>query len=168
MSPQQIAAAVRLRLAAELVDDLAALDRLAAAVGSLLAPAPDARGEWMRGLALAFEVERYYTGLEATMTRLLRGIDGDVPSGPASHREILRAASVGIDGGRPALISHEAAAELGELLKFRYLARHGYEAEPEVGRMIEHGERVVRVQALAARDLRRVEAWLRSPSARPG
>jgi hypothetical protein len=58
MSPAEIAAIVKVRLAVELHDDRAILERLARAIDSLRAPIEDARGEWMRVLALAFEVER--------------------------------------------------------------------------------------------------------------
>ena len=162
MSPVEVARTVRLRLAAELADDRAALAILAQAIVSLIAPAPDARGEWMRSLALAFEVERYYTAVEALLARALRAIDGDAPASGAWHQELLRGASVGIDGGRPALLSRAAANDLRELLKFRHLARHGYEVEPELGRMVEHAERIGRAHADLEGSLAAFDAWLRS------
>jgi hypothetical protein len=161
MSPTEIALVVRLRAAAQLDDDIAALEKLAAAVVALREPAADARDEWMRALALAFEVERYYTAVEATLARLLRVLDGDVPAGPSSHQEILRASSVAIDGGRPALLGGEALVELRELLKFRHLARHGYEADPDLVRMTEHAGRVMRGHSGLVLGLRAVGAWLR-------
>jgi hypothetical protein len=137
MSPAEVASAVRLRLAAELSDDRATLLTLADELARLHEPAADARDEWMRAAALAFQIERYYTAVEALLTRVLRQIDGDVPAGPASHQEVLRAASVALEGGRPAIVSPEAAVELRELLKFHHLARHGYEARPELSRLCE-------------------------------
>ena len=160
MSPSEIARAVRLRLAAEVIDDLAALDKLAASVAALRSPAADTRDDWMRALALAFAVERYYTAVEATLTRVLRALDGDVPSGSASHQELLRAATVAVAGARPAIVGKEALAELRELLKFRHLARHGYESEPEIGRMAEHAMRVGAAHANVGADLRALVAWL--------
>lgn len=161
MSPREVAAAVRLRLAAELRDDADMIGRLAAAVRALREPAADARDDWMRALALAFEVERFYTAVEATLTRLLRSLDGDVPEGPTSHQELLRASSVPIEGGRPALLGRDVLVELRELLKFRHLARHGYEAEPDLARMIDHGARVERAHAGLASGFAALEAWLR-------
>ena len=114
----------------------------------------------MRGLALAFEVERYYTAVEATLSRALRGLDGDVPARPGSHQEILRAAGVAVAGLRPALVPAEAATDLRELLKFRHLARHGYDAEPDLPRMVDHAARVGRVHAVLAGALSSLEAWL--------
>ncbi|MGO8997367.1 MAG: hypothetical protein ACLQVI_28965 [Polyangiaceae bacterium] len=165
MSPAEIAVAVRLRLAGELNDDIVALDKLASTAAALQVPARDARDDWMRALALAFEVERYYTAVEATLTRLLRALDGDVPTGPSSHQEILRASSVAIDGGRPVLLGPDVFAELRELLKFRHLARHGYESEPDLVRMVDHASRVGRAHASFVAGLRRVEGWLRSGTA---
>jgi hypothetical protein len=160
VSPIEVAHALRLRLAAELVEDRAALDALAAAVARLLPPAADERGEWMRGLALAFEIERFYTAVEATLARVLRALDGEVPSGSGWHQDLLRAAAVEVKGGRPALVSQAAVRELRELLKFRHLARHGYESEPELGRMTEHAARVLRIQPEMALTFGAVDAWL--------
>lgn len=162
MSPVEIERAVRLRLAARIADDCAALDGLAGAVGRLTAPAGDERGEWMRALALAFEVERYYTAIESLLARVVRRIDGDVPSGAGGHQELLRAAAVAIDGVRPAIVAPELLEDLRELLKFRHLARHGYDNEPTLPRMSEQAARVQRVHPALVVSLRGFEAWLRS------
>lgn len=144
MSPDQIARTLRLRLAEEIADDLAALDKLKDAIESLRTTAPDERGEWMRTLALAFQLERYYTAFESMVVRILRTLDGDVPSGHQWHLELLRAACVAVPGLRPRVVAPEAEADLRELLKFRHLARHGYEQEPELGKLEAHAERAVR------------------------
>lgn len=165
MSPGEVAAIVRLRLASELADDLSALERLTAAIESLQAPAGDERGEWMRTLALAFEVERYYTAAEGMLSRIVRTLDGDVPTGPASHLELLRAATATIEGVRPAILDPATSAELRELLKFRHLARHGYEVEPDLTRMVEHAARVARIQPGLAARMAELARWLRDASA---
>jgi len=162
MSPGETARAVRLRLAAEMVDDRASLDRLAGALATLVPPASDERGEWMRGLALAFEVERYYTAVATLLTRVLRTVDGDVPSGAGWHQEVLRGASVSVEGVRPAVVPPEIVADMRELLKFRHLARHGYESEPVLPRMIEHAERVGRAHPMLVGALDAFGAWLRT------
>jgi hypothetical protein len=162
MSPADTARAIRLRLAGEMADDRASLDRLADAIASLVPPAADERGEWMRGLALAFEVERYYTAIETLLTRVLRTIDGDVPSGAGWHQEVLRGAAVALEGVRPAIVPHEIVADMRELLKFRHLARHGYEADPVLPRMVEHAERVGRAHPMLVAALDAFAAWLRA------
>lgn len=161
MTPPEVARTVKLRLASELVDNRASLDDLAQSVVALLGPAADARDEWMRTLALAFQVERWYTAAESTLGRALRTLDGDVPSGPSWHQELLRAAAASIDGGRPAILPRDALTEMSELLKFRHLARHGYEATPEPPRMLEHGRRVQRAHAAVMASLASLEGWLR-------
>jgi hypothetical protein len=160
VSPAETARTVRLRLAAELADDRRVLDRLAASADALRAPAADERGEWMRALALAFETERYYTAVEALLQRVLRTVDGDVPSGPGWHQDLLRAAAVDIAGVRPALVTPAIVAELRELLKFRHLARHGYEVEPSLPRMVEHAQRIVRVHPALTGALATFAGWL--------
>ena len=162
MSPVEVAAAVRLRLAAEIADDRSALETLASDIARLVAPAADPRDEWMRGSALAFELERFYTAVEALLTRVLRAIDGDVPSGPSSHLDIPRAASVPIDGGRPAVVTTEIAGELRDLLKFRHLARHGYESRPQVPRLEELARTVARVRHPLVASLAAFDRWLRT------
>ncbi len=80
VSPVEIAAAVKLRLAAELADDLKSVERLAEGVARLAVPGAD---EWMRALALAFEIDRYFTAVESILLRAIRTLDGDVPRGSA-------------------------------------------------------------------------------------
>jgi hypothetical protein len=162
MSPAEVAAAVRRRLAAELADDRGVLGRLATRIADLTrTPAPDEATETMRALALAFEIERWYSAAEATLERVVRTIDGDVPTGPTWHAELLRAASVAIDDLRPAVVSKHAATELRELLKFRHFARHGYDREPEPSRMAEQAARVERVQKTIDAELEAFSRWLR-------
>jgi hypothetical protein len=160
MTPVEVARTVKLRLASELADDRASLGELARSIGSLLTAAADARDEWMRPLALAFQVERWYTAAGATLCRALRALDGDVPAGTTWHQEVLRASAAALDGGRPALLTREALREMQELLKFRHLARHGYEIAPEAERMIEHGRRVQRANEALAASLAALDGWL--------
>lgn len=148
MSPAEVARALRLRLAGELKSDLGALGRRADGVRRLL-PDSSARHEdatsHVRTLALAFEIERFYTAVEATLERLLDGLDGASPRGAHWHTELLRAASVPLTGLRPALISDSAAATLRDLLGFRHFARHAYDVEPRTARVDELGAMVVAV-----------------------
>jgi hypothetical protein len=48
VSPAEVARAIRLRAAAELADDRAALEALADGIARLLAPAADPDDDWMR------------------------------------------------------------------------------------------------------------------------
>jgi hypothetical protein len=162
LTPPDVARAVKLRLASELQDDRTTLEELAASIAALLAPAADPRDEWMRPLSLAFQIERWYTAAEATLGRALRTLDGDVPGGATWHQELLRASAASIDGGRPSLLAREAVGDMQELLKFRHLARHGYEATPDAERLIEHGKRVARASASMMGSLKALAEWLRA------
>lgn len=139
MSPAEVSRALRLRLAGELRVDLDAIERRAAAVHELLFDAADAgdttKVAHLRTLALAFELERFYTAVEATLERLLQGLDGDAPRGASWHTELLRASCVPLPGLRPQLISATAANGLRDLLGFRHFARHAYDADPSPPRI---------------------------------
>ena len=146
MSPTEVAHAVRLRLAAEVRQDLGAIERRAASVASLrTVPGELPREAVVRSLALAFELERIYTAIESLFTRVLQTLDGDVPAGHNWHAELLRAASVEVAGVRPALVSRECSAELRDLLGFRHVARHAYDVEPDGVRLEVLAERVARI-----------------------
>jgi len=154
-----------LRLAGELRVDLGAIARRADAVRTLLTV--DTRldagsAPHVRTLALAFEIERFYTAVEATLERLLDGLDGASPRGAHWHAELLRASSVPIPGFRPELISSHAATMLRDLLGFRHFARHAYDAEPQPQRVDELGAMVVTVTIDLARTLGAVVTHLES------
>lgn len=164
MSPIEIARAVRLRLAAELNGDRAALASLAASIVELVrAAGGDVAGVPMRTLAVAFQLERFYTALEGLLSRVLRTLDGDVPVGPEWHNDLLRAASVAVEGLRPALIPSEAVPLMRELLGFRHYARHGYDTTPEPRRVDDVASIAVQVHTLVEPALAALEERLRRP-----
>jgi len=142
VSPLEVARATLLRLSAELEGDRASLSRLASSIRDLLAASPDAGA--MRALALAFQLERFYTAVEGLLARTLRTLDGDVPAGRDWHLDLLRAASVPIEGLRAAVLPSDVLPDLRELLGFRHYARHGYDTPPVT-------ERVVDLAAVALR-----------------
>jgi hypothetical protein len=118
--------------------------------------------DWILAAAMAFEIERWYTAFESLLVRILRTLDGDVPTGPAHHREVLRVASLAVEPLRPALVSPAAENDLRELLGFRDFARHAYDVEPEPARMLEHGTRVGRLQVVLTVSMAELVARLRT------
>lgn len=139
MSPAEVARTLRLRLSAELREDLSAIERRGESVVALgratsSEPAEVAR---LRALALAFELERFYTAVESTLERAILGLDGQLPKGERWHAELLRAAAVALPDLRPALLSKASAGALRDLLAFRHFARHAYDVEPEPARLAE-------------------------------
>jgi len=168
MSPSEVAAALRLRLAADIEAELASHARVAERIAALHSRLASEPGDWVVAAAMAFEIERWYTAVESLFVRILRTLDGDVPSGPAHHREILRMAVLSVEPLRPALLPATAESDVRELLGFRHLVRHAYDVEPEPARMLEHGARVARVQAALATSMAKLAAHLRSESQQPG
>jgi hypothetical protein len=146
MSPSEIAIAVRWRLASDIETELASQGRVAERIAALRSRLESQPEDWILAAAMAFEIERWYTAVESLFVRILRTLEGDVPTGPAHHREVLRVASLAVEPLRPALVPPAAESDLRELLGFRHFARHAYDVEPEPARMLEHGDRVGRLQ----------------------
>jgi crotonobetainyl-CoA:carnitine CoA-transferase CaiB-like acyl-CoA transferase len=161
MSPIEIAATVRAKLAAQLDEDLAALTRLSDVIHRLSQRTDDPDREWLRVRALSFELERWYTAVESTIERALRQLDGAVPEGRSWHEELLRAAAVAVEGLRPALISRDAAEALREVMRFRHFSRHGYDREPDVERVDELARVALAAHHVCAPSLRALCEWLR-------
>jgi hypothetical protein len=159
VSPSETARAIRLRLLAELEGDRASLGRLAASIGELRARSPEAGT--MRALALAFQLERFYTAVEGVLARVLRTLDGDVPQGPDWHSDLLRAASVPVEGLRPAILPAEVVSDLRDLLGFRHYARQGYDTPPETKRVEDLAAVALRAHALIDTALAAFAASLR-------
>lgn len=125
MTPPEVSTVLRARLAQEIRDDATALSRIVAVMEGLLRLPPSEAVP----LALAFELERYFTCIETTMTRVLRVLDGEVPEGPAWHGEVLRLAATAVPGVRPPFVDRGSLRVLRDLLAFRHFARHGYDAD---------------------------------------
>lgn len=77
---------------------------------------------------------------------------------------VLHVASLAVEPLRPALIPAAAANDLRELLGFRHFARHAYDVEPEPARMLEHGDRVARLQVALTASMAELVVRLRSVS----
>lgn len=75
--------------------------------------------------ALASVLHSFYTGLENIFTSIAKGIDGDVPGGPQSHRDLLlRIGQANVH--RSAVLTLETIATLSNYLGFRHFYRHSY------------------------------------------
>ena len=162
MSPAEVAAVARLRLAAELDQDREGLRSLASAILRLQHRTDDSDREWLRVRALSFEIERWYTAVEGLFERILRTLEGEVPEGASRHRELLRLAVVAVEPLRPALLPLSVQGDARELLGFRHLARHAYDVEPDPERMRAHADRVARVQVALCASMAALVVRLRS------
>jgi hypothetical protein len=148
LSPREVATAVRWRLASDIETEMTSQGRVAERIATLRSRLESQPEDWILTAAMAFEIERWYTAVESLFVRVLRTLEGDVPMGPAHHREVLRVASLAVEPLRPAPVPPAAENDLRELLGFRHFARHAYDVEPEPARMLEHSDRVARLQVV--------------------
>jgi hypothetical protein len=95
----------------------------------------------------------WYTGLETAIERIIREIDGAVPTGERSHRELLSQAMVEVRGARPAILSRSLHPELVALLSFRHFFRHAYGLSFDPMRLRADAERLLRIERAVAADL---------------
>ncbi len=76
----------------------------------------------------------FYNGAENALKRILIETDVAIPSGPASHAELLKQAAT--DGqGRPPVISAELHQSLLPFMAFRHFFRHAYSFQMNWERM---------------------------------
>lgn len=75
--------------------------------------------------ALASVLHSFYTGLENIFTSIAKGIDGNVPGGPQSHRDLLLRIGQSNEH-RSAVLTEQAIAQLNSYLGFRHFYRHTY------------------------------------------
>jgi predicted nucleotidyltransferase len=162
MSPSEVASAVRWRLASDIETELASQTKVAERIATLRARLGSEPDDWILAAAMAFEIERWYTAVESLFVRILRTLEGDVPTGPAHHWEVMRVASLAVEPLRPALIPAAAEGDLRELLGFRHFARHAYDVEPEPARMLEHADRVARLQLALTASMAQLVGRLRA------
>jgi hypothetical protein len=86
-------------------------------------------------MAMAGYIHHAYTGIEAAIERIVREIDGSLPEGPRSHRDLVDSARVAIAGIRPAVIGGATAERLALYVSFRHAYRHGYAMRLEWARL---------------------------------
>jgi hypothetical protein len=84
--------------------------------------------------ALATMLHSFYTGIENIFKRVALEIDGDIPSGSASHSDLLTAMRR-TTASRPPVISEELHVRLSAYLSFRHVFRHAYSFQLEWDKM---------------------------------
>ena len=76
--------------------------------------------------AIAGSLHSIYSGYENIIERMVRAIDGDIPSGKDYHLMLLKRALNPIEGVRPYIISIETFRLLDELRTYRHKFRNIY------------------------------------------
>lgn len=114
-----------IRLRGELLDDRQVLarvsDRMSARLDELVETTLGAEQlAW-----IAVQIHRWYTGLEASLARAERSF-GAMPTGAEWHTELLRGATLDLEGLRPPILPASTLVPLRELLGFRHFFRCAY------------------------------------------
>jgi hypothetical protein len=134
-------------------DDLAALTLGTDSPRSTLAQAALAQAAWA--------LHHAYSGIEAILERTMRTIEGSLPEGPDSHKAVLDAAALTIEGVREPLLSRPTVAALHDLRAFRHFVRHAYAVELDPERLADLQRRSAELRPGLEEDLDRLDAWPR-------
>lgn len=76
--------------------------------------------------AVALNLHAFYTAIERILETIARDVDGWVPSGPSSHRDLLIQMAAELPGRRPSVVSRSLRDCLEEYRAFRHLVRNIY------------------------------------------
>lgn len=114
------------RLRAEIRDDRRAFDKRIAELAKL-----PTDGGWDSGACAIAAVALHggYGAIESAIERVTRSLEGDLPTSPNWHRELLHGATLEIEGVRPPIISESTERVLKQILGFRHFFRHAYAAD---------------------------------------
>lgn len=145
------------RLRSEIASDLRAFERQIDALGELDLTVPGSP----ELAAAAVALHHAYGAVEAIFKRVTQTLEGDAPSGPDWHVDLLRGMTLDIEGVRPAVLEHETANLAHLLLGFRHFFRHAYAVALDGRRLADLREDAMRLRPLLARDLDRFDAHLR-------
>jgi len=103
----------------------------------------------------------FYTAIEDIFERIAEEVNGGIPRGEHSHRDLLKQMSLDVPGLRLPVLSISLRDQLGELLRFRHLFRHAYSPQIEWERVKALWERLPEVHATLSNALRRFVDFLR-------
>lgn len=83
--------------------------------------------------AAALSLQNYYMGVERIFEEVAKQIDGSLPSGPSSHRELMDQMALEIPKTRPPLLSGGTLGLVNEFRAFRHVVihRYGFELHPD-------------------------------------
>lgn len=148
-------------LRSDIADDRAALARrLDQAVAR-----PAAMGDDADLAYVALALQHAYSAIESILERVVRHLDGALPTGTDSHRALLARAARTIEGVRPAILSVAALSVTRDLLRFRHFLRHDYGAELEPAQLARIQDVVVAGRPTLDGDLDAFDAWLAAVAA---
>lgn len=112
----------------------AQIEHLFVAYEAVIDKTTEQRPNFIETSALATMLHSFYTGVENILKRIVFHIDGSVPSGYASHSDLL-AIVARSTADRPPVISEELRISLSAYLSFRHVFRHTYSFQLEWDKM---------------------------------
>jgi hypothetical protein len=110
------------------------INQLFAAYQTVISNSSKAEPDFVELSALATMLHSLYTGIENIFKRIALEIDDSIPSGYASHSELLAAMTQSTQH-RPSVISDDLRTRLGAYLSYRHVFRHAYSFQLEWGKM---------------------------------
>ncbi len=108
----------------------------------------------------AWALHHAYSGIEAILERVMRVVEGSVPEGSDSHKELLDAAALTIPEVRPSLLRPETVSRLHELRGFRHFVRHAYAVDLDGQRLADLQEECRSLAQALREDLESLDHWL--------
>jgi len=112
----------------------AQIDQLFLAYQSVIDKSLQETPDFIELSALATMLHSFYTGVENIFKRIALKIDGHLPSGFASHSELLTIMSRPTPR-RPSVVSETLRIHLSAYLSFRHVFRHAYSFQLEWDKM---------------------------------
>ena len=103
----------------------------------------------------------FYTAAEDIFERIADEVNGGIPHGEHSHRDLLKQMSLDVPGLRPAILFPSLREQLGEVLRFRHLFRHAYSHQLEWERVKSLLERLPEMVTELSDALRKFTDFLR-------
>lgn len=149
-------------LLTELSGDLEALRRIRGEIEESVAASRAEPANQMLVDALAVRLHRLYGCVEDISYRVSVHINGEVPGGSQSHKELLERTGAEVPGKRRALWSRAPLEDLHELRKFRHFFRTRYAAKLDRDKVLAVAELALRVIPLVEDDLQSFTAYLSS------
>lgn len=141
---------------------LETFDRIASRVNETVLRLQKERGAEDPLYILALSLQQLYGCIEDIAYRVSAEINGEAPTGPRSHAELLQRVCIAIPGKREPLFQAAYLEDLKELLKFRHFIRSNYGAELDRGKLLAVGECAERVMPQVQADLKRFRDKLAS------
>ena len=92
---------------------------------SLSATNPDLYQRTVHAESMATNVQGIYTNIEGILKALANAIDGYIPTGESSHRDLLLQVSMEAEN-RAEIITKDTLQGLSQLLRFRHAMRNNY------------------------------------------